>query len=109
MKFLVQTITLIILSFLLQYFLPWWTMAIAAFAVAFIFDDPPFKSFLSGFLGISLLWLAMALFIDISTHSILTEKVNRILPLNSFVLTTLIGGLVGGLASLTGALLRSRS
>ena len=47
----------------------------------------------------------MAMFIDVSTQSILTEKINRILPLNVFVLTTLIGGLVGGLASLTGSLL----
>ncbi len=108
MKFLVQTVSLMIISFLLQYFLPWWTMAIASFAVAYIFDDPPFKSFLSGFVAIGLLWLAMAFFIDFTTDSILTVKINKLLPVNVFVLTTFIGGLIGGLASLTGALLRLR-
>jgi hypothetical protein len=108
MKFIVQTTSIIIISFLLQYFLPWWTMAIASFAIAFIFDDPPFKSFLSGFVAIGLLWLSMAFFIDFTTDSILTVKINKLLPLNVFVLTTLIGGLVGGLSSLTGALLRIR-
>jgi hypothetical protein len=108
MKFLVQTVTIILISIVFQYFLPWWTMAIAAFAVAYIFDDPPFKSFLSGFLAIGLLWLTLAFYIDFTTDSILTPKVNKLLPLNVFLLTTIIGGLIGGLASLTGALLRIR-
>ena len=108
MKFLVETFAILLLSCLLQFFLPWWTMALAAFAVSFIFDDPPFKSFLSGFLAISLLWLMMAMYIDITTQSVLTTKVNQILPVNVFILTPIIGGLVGGLAALTGALLRIR-
>lgn len=108
MKFLVQTISIMVLSFILQYFLPWWTMAIASFAVAYIFDDPPGKSFVAGFLAIALLWLGMALVIDFSTDSILTPKINQLMPLNVFVLTALVGGLIGGLSSLTGALLRIR-
>lgn len=108
MKFLVETLAILLISCLLQFFLPWWTMALVAFAVSYIFDDPPFKSFLCGFLAISILWLAMALYIDVTTQSVLSAKINQILPLNVFILTPLIGGLVGGLAALTGALLRIR-
>ncbi len=105
MKFLYQLIATIIISFLLQYFLPWWTMAIGTFALGYFFSNKGFISFCAGFLGVGILWLGMAMFIDASNQSILSEKINRLLPLNVFVLTTLIGGLVGGLASLAGTLL----
>lgn len=108
MKFLVQTLAILLISFALQYFLPWWTMAIAAFAVSYIFDEPPFPSFLSGFLAVGLLWLGMAFYIDFTTDSILTPKINQLLPLNVFFMTTVIGGLIGGLASLTASFLRLR-
>ena len=83
-------------------------MAIVSFAVAYVFDDPPLKSFFSGFVAIASLWLLMSLYIDFNTGSILTAKINSILPINVFALTTLVGGLVGGMASLTAALLRLR-
>ena len=105
MKFLYQLIATILVSFVFQNFLPWWTMAIVAFTLGYFFGNKGFASFCAGFLGVGLLWLGMSVFIDVSTHSILTEKINRLLPLNVFVLTTLIGGLVGGLASLTGSLM----
>ena len=108
MKFLYQLIATVILSFLLQDFLPWWTMAVVSFALGYFFGNKGFVSFSAGFLGVGLLWLGMAMFIDVSTQSILTAKINKLLPLNVFVLTTLIGGLVGGLASLTGSLLNSK-
>jgi cell division protein FtsX len=81
-------------------------MAIGAFLVGFVFSNSGFKSFLSGFIAIGLLWLGLALYVDNATHSILTEKISQLFPLNLFVLTTLIGGLVGGFASMTGALLK---
>ena len=108
MKFLYQVIATILISFLLQNFLPWWTMAVVSFALGYFFGNKGFISFCAGFLGVGLLWLGMSLFIDVSTHSILTEKINKLLPLNVFVLTTMIGGLVGGLASLTGSLMSDR-
>ena len=63
-------------------------------------------AFLSGFISIGLLWLGLALYVDNATQSILTEKISQLFPLNLFVLTSLIGGLVGGFASMTGALLK---
>ena len=108
MKFALQFILTIIVCFVLQSFLPWWTLAIGAFAVAYFSENKSYLSFAAGFLGVAILWLGMAYYIDSSTHSILTEKVNKLLPLNSFVLTGLIGGLIGGLSALTGALAKSK-
>ena len=108
MKFLIQVITTLVVCFILQYFMPWWTMAIGAFGVGYFFKSNGYRSFLAGLLGVSLLWLNMSFYIDLATHSLLTEKVNRLLPVNAFLLTGIIGGLVGGLAALTGSLLKTK-
>lgn len=108
MKFVTHTLLILVFALLLQLFLPWWTMAIAAFTISFMMYEKGLSSFIAGFLGVGLLWLALVIYIDFSTASILTEKLNRLLPLNSILLTFLIGGLVGGFASLTGALLRAK-
>jgi hypothetical protein len=109
MKFILQIAATVAICLLLQTFFPWWTLAIGSFAVAFMVGNKGGVSFAAGFIGAAVLWLGMAYYIDQTTHSILTEKVNRLLPLNSFLLTTLIGGLVGGFAALTGALLTQSS
>ena len=106
MRFVIQIIITAIVCFMFQKLFPWWTTAIGAFLVGFVFSNSGFKSFLSGFIAIGLLWLGLALYIDTATQSILTEKVSQLLPVNVFVLTTLIGGLVGGLSSMTGSLLK---
>ncbi len=108
MKFVIQIIATIIVCFLLQTFLPWWTMAVGSLAVAYAISNKGGASFVAGFIAVGLLWFGMAFYIDQITNSILTEKMNKLLPLNSFILTTLIGGLVGGFSALTGALLRAK-
>jgi Na+-translocating ferredoxin:NAD+ oxidoreductase RnfD subunit len=108
MKFTLQLILTIIICFVLQSFLPWWTLAIGSFAVAYFSANKSYLSFAAGFLGVAILWLGMAYYIDSSTHSILTEKVNKLLPLNSFLLTALIGGLIGGFSALTGAFAKTK-
>ena len=108
MKFIIQIISTIAASFLMQYFLPWWTMALGAFVIGYAVGNNGYLAFLAGLLGVGLLWLGMSLFIDIATHSILTGKVNQLLPVNSFLLTALVGGLVGGFAALTGSLLKAK-
>ena len=108
MKFLVQIILTVIVCFALQYFFPWWTMAIGAFVIAYFIGNSSFPSFIAGLLAIAGLWLGMAFYIDQLTTSILTEKVSKLLSLNAFILTATVGGLVGGFAALTGALLKAK-
>lgn len=107
MKFIIQVLATAIICFILQSFLPWWSMAFGAAAVAYFVGNSGGISFLAGLFGVALLWLGMAMYVDAGTQSILTVKVNKLLPLNVFVLTSVIGGLVGGLGALSGALLKS--
>ncbi len=108
MKFIIQLLITTAVCFILQSFLPWWTMAVGAFTVAYLMGNKGFPSFLAGFLGVAVLWIGMAFYIDALTHSILTEKINRLLPINAFLATLIVGGLVGGFASLTGSMMRSK-
>ena len=108
MKFGIQLLATVIICFILQSYLPWWTMAVGAFAVAYLLGNKGFPSFLAGFLGVAVLWIGMAFYIDALSNSILTEKINRLLPINAFLATLIVGGLVGGFASLTGSLTRSK-
>jgi hypothetical protein len=107
MKFIIQTITTILLAFILELFLPWYSVAIAAFAFGYLLRSK--ANFLSGFVAIGLLWFAKAWLMDSSSTVELADKVARIFPLGHkgflFLLTSVLGGLVGGFASLTGALL----
>lgn len=109
MKFVLHLIAVLLLSWLLQSFLPWWTMAIGAFATGLAFRQSGFQSFLAGLLGVGLLWFLMAWYIDSSTGSILTSKVAAIFPTKTvgllMLVTAILGGLVGGLASMTGGVI----
>jgi hypothetical protein len=112
MKFLAHLIAVLLLSWLLQSFLPWWTMAVGAFATGLFFRQSGFLSFLAGLLGVGLLWFLVAWYSDSSTDSILSEKVAGIFPTKTvgslLIVTAFIGGLVGGLASMTGGIISYR-
>lgn len=112
MNFLKQLFFTLALCFILQYFLPWWTLALGAFVGGYVFGNNGWVSFLSGLLAVGLLWFSMAFFIDMQTQSVLTEKVARIFPTKTpallFLLTAIIGGLPAGFAALTGSLVKSR-
>lgn len=109
MKLIAHIFAVLIVSWLLQTFLPWWTMAIGAFVTGLLFGQGGFRSFVAGLLGVGLLWFAMAYYIDSSTGSILSSKVAAIFPTKTVGLlifvTALIGGLVGGFASMTGGVI----
>ena len=112
MRFLLATILTALLSFITGLFLPWWSIAIVAFGVASFMKQVIGKSFLSGFSGIFLLWAIVALWIDSKNESILSHKIAQLFPLggSSFLLiliTAVIGGIVGGFAAMSGALLIS--
>jgi hypothetical protein len=99
-----------ILAFLLQIILPWWSIALASFLISLIISTKGLSSFISGFLGIAILWLVLASYVDVTTGSILGERIAALFTLpNStslIIVTSLIGGLVGGFAAVTGSTLR---
>lgn len=111
MKFVTATLLTAFLSFISGLFLPWWGIAIIALLVGLLVKQVAGLSFLSGFLGVFLLWAALAWWIDIKNNSVLSERIANVLPLggNSFLLiivTGIVGGLVAGFAAMSGAYLR---
>ncbi len=100
-----------VIALVLQLFLPWWSVGIAAFIGGLAWDKKVAGAFLSGFLGIFLLWVIYALIIDIRTSSILSPKIAQLfslpaLSLITILLTGIVGGLVGGFSALTGNFVR---
>lgn len=112
MKFTTAAILTAILSFISGLFLPWWGIALVSLAIAALIHQKAWKAFLSGFLGVFILWAGLAWWIDMKNNSVLSQKVASILPLGGsawalILVTGFIGGLVGGFAALTGSFLRT--
>ena len=108
MRFPVQVLVIIIIGFFLELFLPWWTVAIAAFTGGVLVNTR--WNFLAGFAGVGLLWIGKALISDLSTDSDLADSVARIFMLHNkailLLMIFLLSGLVGGFAAMTGGALR---
>ena len=112
MRFIVSIIITAILSFIGGLWLPWWSIAIAAFITAALIHQSPVQSFLSGFLALFILWGGLAWWINMQNQGILSKKIAMILPLNgnSFLLiivTAFVGAIVAGMAAISGCFLRS--
>ena len=108
MRFFLTMLLTALLSFIAGLYLPWWSIAAVAFIVALGIRPSIGLGFLAGFLGIFLLWFALAFWIDTANESILSRKVALIFPLggNSLLLmlvTAFIGALVGGFAAMAGS------
>ena len=108
MKFLLATILIALLSFIAGLFLPWWSIAIIAFLVALFLRTSIKSGFLAGFLGVFLLWAAVSFWIDIKNESVLSYKIAQLFSLGGstallILITSLIGGLVGGFAAMAGS------
>lgn len=111
MKFIISFILTILLSFALCLFFPWWSIAIAAFAVAALIPQKPGKAFITGFTALLLLWGGLSFWISNNNDHILAHKMSLlILKMDNtnilFLVTALIGALVAGFAALAGSYLR---
>ena len=112
MKFLISLLAIVLLSFVAGLYLPWWSVAVVAFGVALTMPQRSWKIFLAGFFGVFLLWIGLTWWIDRANGGILSSKMAIILPVGGNViylhlLTAFVGGLVGGLASLSGGYVRA--
>jgi hypothetical protein len=108
MKFILQLFLIGLLAYMLELFLPWYSLAIAAFAISLGLQSK--SNFLAGFLGIALLWFFASWLIDNNSLSGLADRVAMILPVKKkfflMLLSALLAGLVGGFAAMAGASLR---
>ncbi|MEX0857352.1 MAG: hypothetical protein WD016_04360 [Balneolaceae bacterium] len=103
------TLLILITAFLLNLFLPWWSIALPGLIFGYVFNQKPGISFGWGFLALFLLWGGHALYIHFANDAILSSRIAEMLsvgsPLLVVLITGILGGLVSGLAALTGALL----
>lgn len=111
MKFVVSFILTILLSFALCLFLPWWSIAIAAFAVAALIPQGPGRAFITAFTALLLLWGGLSFWMSNNNEHVLAHKISLlILKMDNtgllFLVTALIGALVAGFAGLAGSYLR---
>jgi len=112
MKFLAAFILTALLSYAAGFYFPWWSIAIAAFAVAAFIPQKPMRAYLAGFSSLFLLWVVLALSIDMNNEHLLSMKISELLFKSRshaaiISATGLVAGLVGGFAALAGSYLRS--
>ena len=111
MKFLISFIVTALLAFALCLFLPWWSIAVAAFLVAALIPQRPGKAFLTGFAALFVLWGALSFWLSSNNDHVLAHKVSPLVlkmdnPALLILATALIGALVAGFAALAGSYLR---
>ncbi|HUH32300.1 MAG TPA: hypothetical protein VLZ28_00020 [Daejeonella sp.] len=94
---------ILIISLILQFFLPWWIIALVAFGMSFWKAQTAGRAFGSGFAAIFLLWVIMGLIYSIPNENLLANRIAEMLtlPASSFgwIVILLVSGIVGGLAA----------
>jgi hypothetical protein len=113
MKLTISIFLTALLAFALCLFLPWWSIALAAFAVAVAIPQKPWKALSAGSLGLLLLWGGLSFWMSSANGHLLASKMGHVMlgaPVSPWLLimvTALLGALVGGLSALAGSFLRA--
>jgi len=112
MNLFVRITVIAALSSISQMYLPWWTAVVIALFVEALIGKGDKTSFYTGFYGVSIPWMILATYIDVKSESILTVRILELFKLPQFsfvliILTGLIGGLIGGVGSMTGGWIKA--
>lgn len=123
MKFSIKILLIIIAAYFSEMFIPtWWGFCVPTAIICFLFSERPKRKFvseknkafdhhfLSGFIGIALLWLVFAFWKDNANQSILSNRISEMIfsfrsPYLIMGVSALIGGLIGGMAGMSGGFL----
>lgn len=113
MKFITSLILIAVLSFAACLYLPWWSITVVAFLVAVVIQQKPGRAFLCGFLALFILWGGLSFWLSNNNDHILAHKMSLMIlksdaPYLLILISGLIGGLIAGLAALSGSLLRKQ-
>lgn len=108
---MIQITLIALLSLLAQFVFPWWSLALVAFAVCYWSSSSAGRAFWYGFAGVALVWLVYALIAQLKTDGVFIGRMSELLfKTNTTVLlvpvTAFLGGLVGGLAGVSGYFVR---
>lgn len=110
MKFIVAFLLTALLAFVACLFLPWYSIAIAAFIIALIIRQRAGFAFLSGFFALLFLWGGISLYMSIANEHILAHRISLLIlkndnPVFLIIITAVLGAVVAGLAAFSGSLL----
>ena len=113
MKFFIALLLTAVFSFAASLYLPWYSIAIAAFLVALAVPQSAGRAFLSGFFALFILWAGLSFWINNANESILAHRISLLViksdnPFLLIIITGLIGAVVAGFAAISGSLLRKR-
>ncbi len=107
---IVNIFVIAVLGFIFEQSLPWWSVAIPAFAVCAGRSKSVKEAALTGLSGVGILWLVTAMLIHFQSGGILTRRIAAMFSVHwSFaviMLTALIAAIVGGLGGISGFYLR---
>jgi hypothetical protein len=106
MKFFLKIIVIGLILYFGGPHFGWWWIAVSAFIGGALIKTSGVRSFFAGAFGVGLIWLWMALKIDIATESILTDKIAELFSVSHrwiiIGITVVVGSIVGALSSWTG-------
>lgn len=106
---LIKSLIIFLVSAVLEFFYEFWIIMGVALVVNLIISSNGGLSALSGFLGVGILWMVAATYIDVSSGSVLTGKIADIMGVSGPVLhliSTLVGAICGGIGAYTGYSIR---
>ena len=110
MKFFLRLILIGILTYFLSFIAPWWIITIIAFIGGILLPGNSLTVFVSGFLGVGIVWMGYAWKLDTANESRFSSMIGEILtigdPLLLIVAVGVVGGLCGGFSAISGSLLR---
>lgn len=96
-----------VLALVLSFFMPWWSVMLAAFVASLLFSLKGISSFVIPFLSILVFWTGYSFLLSNANNFILASKIAVLLPLDGnpyllILLTGIIGGLAAGVAGIFG-------
>ncbi len=110
MKVIVGIIGMIVAGLFAAQFLPWWNIVVICFIAGAILNMDGWKSFLCGLVAIFLLWGLSAGWSFHHGSYIIANRMGSLLGnvggVALMFITGLVGGLLGGLGSMTGGFFR---
>lgn len=111
MNLALRIILIAVFGSVAQFYLPWWSAVAVALAVEALLGKANATAFFSGFYGIAIPWMILAGYINHHNESLLSVQILQMFKLPPYgfvmvVVTGLLGGLIGGFASVVGSWLR---
>lgn len=108
-NFILSILGIAILAAVLEQFLPWWSIAIAGFALGYAIRQHWLVALSAGFIAIFFLWAFYGYALSSANHHLLATRVATLMPFKGhvtwlLVFTGFLGGVVGAFSTLTGNL-----